>query len=283
MRVLSLLVLVGADLAGPLKYDKTGVELESRRTPWKDVASISETDLPKAAEAFEAAVDAPEISAALQKLGADPWNKEAIQKVKPVLDRRPPGTALRPPFEGRWKAMPDKTGHHAQKGFALHAMDFVRVDEKGLLLTGTGKALTDYLGYDQPVLAAAEGRVVQVEDRFDDLPPGQLGKPDQANFVTVKNATAEFTFYGHCRKGSAAVKVGDEVLTGQVLARVGNSGASGTPHLHFSMITPVGSGWVSLPWRLRGVTLVEVSGTACSVDVKQARPQEGWVLVTRKP
>ena len=39
-----LLLLTGGDLVGPLKYDKAGVELEGRRTPWKDVASLTETD-----------------------------------------------------------------------------------------------------------------------------------------------------------------------------------------------------------------------------------------------
>ena len=278
-----LLALGGVDLAGPLKYDKLGVELEGRRTPWKDVASIAESDPANAAEAYAADVAKPENAAAIGQLAGDSWNKEAIKRLKPVLDRRPPRTALRPPFEGRWRAFPDATGHHAQKCFALHAIDFVRVDDKGKLTGGAGKSLGDYHGYDQPVLAAAEGEVIQAEDRFDDLPPGQLGKFDQANFVTIKHSDEEFTFYGHVRKGSAAVKIGDKVAKGQAIARVGNSGASGTPHLHFTMLTPIRGGWISVPWRLHGFTLVEAGGTPCSVDARQARPQEGWILVCPKP
>ena len=113
------------------------------------------------------------------------------------------------------------------------------------------------------------------------LPPGQLGKFDQANYLTLKHSDDEFTFYGHVRKGSAAVKIGDKVAKGQAIARVGNSGASGTPHLHFTMLMPIKGGWLSVPWRLQGFTLVEAGGTSCSVDAKQARPQEGWVLVTK--
>jgi murein DD-endopeptidase MepM/ murein hydrolase activator NlpD len=281
MRILILLALVGVDLAGPLKYDKSGVELDGKRTAWKDIQSIAEADAANAGEAYAAEIAKPENAGAIEQLATDSWNKEAIKRLKPVLDKRPPKTALRPPFEGRWKAMPDATGHHAQKCFALHAIDFVRVDEKGKLSTGSGKSLGDYLGYDQPVLAAADGEVIQVEDRFDDLPPGQLGKFDQANFVTVKHSDEEFTFYGHIRKGSAAVRAGDKVAKGKTLAHVGNSGASGTPHLHFTMLTPIRGGWVSVPWRLHGFTLVEAGGTACSIDAKQARPQEGWVLVTK--
>lgn len=270
-----LCLLLGADLAGPLAYDKTGVELGGKRTPWKDVASITETD-PAAAAAGPAAAD-------LDLLAADPFHKEALTRVKPLLDRRAPRTALRPPFEGRWKAAVDATGHHRIKAFALHAIDFVRVDGKGGLFTGAGKALTDYPGYDQPVLAAADGEVVQLEDRFDDLPPGRLGAFDQANFVTIKHSVEEFTFYGHVRKGSAKGKIGDKVAKGAPIARVGNSGASGTPHLHFTMLTPNRTGWLSVPWRLHGFTLVDAHGTACAIDAKQARPQEGWTLVCPKP
>lgn len=274
MTALLLLLLSGGDLVGPLAYDKAGVELAGRRTPWKDVASLTETDAPAGPE--PAAAD-------LDLLAADPFHKEALKRVKPLLAARAPKTALRPPFEGRWKAMPDATGHHAIKAFALHAIDFVKVDEKGRLFGGNGKALGDFLGYDQPVLAAADGEVVSVEDRFDDLPPGQLGKFDQANFITVKHPDGEFTFYGHVRKGSGAVKPGDPVKKGSPLARVGNSGASGTPHLHFTLLTPHRAGWISIPWRLHGFTLVDVQGAACSVDAKQARPQEGWTLLAPKP
>ena len=35
------------------------------------------------------------------------------------------------------------------------------------------------------------------------------------------------------RQGSAAVKVGQKVKAGDVLARVGNAGISTEPHLHF--------------------------------------------------
>lgn len=271
-----LLCLAGEDLKGPLRYDAAGVELNGRRTPWKAIASLEETDPPDAASANPDPAD-------LDLLASDPFHKEALKRVKPLLDRRPPRTALRPPFEGRWKAVPDATGHHAAKAFALHAIDFVRVDEKGRLFAGGGKALSDVLGWDQPVLAAADGEVVAVDDRFDDLPVGRLGKADQANVVILKHADDEFSFYAHLRKGSAAVKTGDRVVRGQAIARVGNSGASGTPHLHFALLTPIRGGWISVPWRLHGFTLGDAHGTACAIDVKQARPQEGWTLLCPKP
>ena len=282
-----LLLGLGADLVGPLKYEKTGVVAEGKRWAWKDVASITETDSAKAREDYQALAGQAENLAALQALVRDPLSKEVLGRVKPVLDRRPPSTALRPPFQGRWKAAVDATRHHQLKGFALFAIDFLRVDEQGKLFGGTGKDLEDYLGFDQEVRAAADGEVVQAEAGFEDLAPGRIGKAEQANVVMLRHSDDEFTLYAHLKKGSVLVKAGDRVKTGQLVGRVGNSGASGTPHLHFTMLTPIGSdaggrGWVSVPWRLHGFTLVDAGGTPCSVEVKQARLQEGWVLLCPK-
>ncbi len=79
------------------------------------------------------------------------------------------------------------------------------------------------------------------------------------------------------------MKPGDSVKAGQAVARVGNSGASGSPHLHFTLMMPIGGGetrgWVSVPWRMHGFTLVDAGGASRSIAVKQARPQEGWILL----
>lgn len=40
-------------------------------------------------------------------------------------------------------------------------------------------------------------------------------------------------FYGHLLPGSLRVKPGDRVRRGQVIGRLGNSGNSTGPHLHF--------------------------------------------------
>lgn len=45
-----------------------------------------------------------------------------------------------------------------------------------------------------------------------------------------------FAFYGHLQKGSVMVKRGDRVKRGQVLGRLGNSGNSSAPHLHFHIM-----------------------------------------------
>ena len=45
-----------------------------------------------------------------------------------------------------------------------------------------------------------------------------------------------FAFYGHLQKGSVTVNRGERVKRGQVLGRLGNSGNSSAPHLHFHIM-----------------------------------------------
>jgi hypothetical protein len=50
--------------------------------------------------------------------------------------------------------------------------------------------------------------------------------------VIIDHGQGVFTFYGHCSK--FLVKRGDAVRKGQVIARVGNTGRSTGPHLHWA-------------------------------------------------
>jgi murein DD-endopeptidase MepM/ murein hydrolase activator NlpD len=45
-----------------------------------------------------------------------------------------------------------------------------------------------------------------------------------------------FVFYAHIQPGTVAVKVGDRVTTGQLLGKLGNTGNSTFPHLHFAVL-----------------------------------------------
>ena len=53
------------------------------------------------------------------------------------------------------------------------------------------------------------------------------------NLVAIKNGGRFMTLYGHCDE--IAVKVGQKVTQGQLIATVGNSGWSTNPHLHYEV------------------------------------------------
>ena len=83
------------------------------------------------------------------------------------------------------------------------------------------------------IRAAAGGVVTTVRDTEPDRNTS-CTSPD-ANLVLVRHADGLTAIYGHLKKGSAAVSVGQQVSAGDVLGVVGSSGCSTAPHLHFEL------------------------------------------------
>jgi murein DD-endopeptidase MepM/ murein hydrolase activator NlpD len=119
------------------------------------------------------------------------------------------------------------------------------VTRDGSTHRGDGTRLEDYYCYDLPVLAPADGTVLQVVDRDPDMPPGQLGGGTDpgGNYIVLQVAEGEYLFLCHLKPGSITVKTGDRVTRGQPIARVGNSGNTSEPHLHIHLQDSPESGW----------------------------------------
>ena len=169
----------------------------------------------------------------------------------PVAAGAPP-TIAPPVGAGRWVAVrgpSNDSGHRrslAVLGGEAHvperfAVDWVRLGERGRLFDGDPKNNANWFSYDQPVLAAAAGRVVRVRDGVPENTP--LSEEIAAlpftpetvtgNAVVVEMGPGRFAVYAHLRPGSISVAVGDRVEAGQEIGRIGNSGHSLAPHLHF--------------------------------------------------
>lgn len=56
------------------------------------------------------------------------------------------------------------------------------------------------------------------------------------NHVVIDHGEGVFALCAHLRRGSVTVAVGDDVVAGQQLGEVGNSGYSSEPHLHFQLM-----------------------------------------------
>lgn len=98
------------------------------------------------------------------------------------------------------------------------------------------------------ITAVKEGIVADVQDHF------TLGGAAQyflnkANHVTVMHDDESYAIYAHILHGSAVVKLGERIMVGDVLARVGNTGFSTGPHLHFVMRYNSGNGSYSIPFQ----------------------------------
>jgi murein DD-endopeptidase MepM/ murein hydrolase activator NlpD len=66
---------------------------------------------------------------------------------------------------------------------------------------------------------------------FRDDPRRLLG-----NAIAISHANGEFSYYGCLQQASAQVKEGEMIRRGARLGRVGNSGNSPGPHLHFHLM-----------------------------------------------
>ena len=218
---------------------------------------------------------------------ADGIDAKVGARVKRAVAARRPQTTLRPPLEGRWQFFPDVTRHHQGKVWNIFAIDFVRIDDQGRQNVGRGDSLADYHSWGQPIYAAADGVVVSVKGDYPDAPAGKLGRHEEANTILIRHTAEEYTMYGHLQKGSAAVSAGDKVRKGQLIGKVGNSGTSNVPHLHFALLLAVRdgarSGFVGVPYQFDAFTLVKVGRTPCEVRMKTATPQEGWLMDFDRP
>lgn len=99
----------------------------------------------------------------------------------------------------------------------------------------------DYLIYGQDILAVADGTVVAVVTNLDNQPPGKMpdGLPrDEAdgNHVILDLGHGVYALYAHMAPDSVLVDVNDQVKKGQVLGKVGNTGNTSAPHLHFQLM-----------------------------------------------
>lgn len=145
-----------------------------------------------------------------------------------------------PGVSHRSTAMPVNGQLHFAQRFAI---DWMQLDEQGRLLHGDPADVHSYTSYDHEALAVADGTVTETLDNLDDQVPGKNPDPTtitvdnvDGNHVVLDLGSGRYAFYAHLRKGSVAVHPGDRVRRGQVLGKVGNTGNTSAPHLHFHVM-----------------------------------------------
>ena len=86
------------------------------------------------------------------------------------------------------------------------------------------------------VIAAQAGEVVVANTgcvSFEGL--GSSCGGGYGNYVAIKSDDGNYQYYGHMHENTLKVKVGDKVVQGQILGKVGSSGRSTGTHLHFEV------------------------------------------------
>src|ERR1051325_7539357 len=55
------------------------------------------------------------------------------------------------------------------------------------------------------------------------------------NCVIIEHGNSEYSVLAHMQHGSVTVKTGDHVVAGQVIGKLGSSGDSYGPHVHYQL------------------------------------------------
>jgi hypothetical protein len=221
-----------------------------------DVTLPKDTAVPKALKhRFDIAVAQPDASAATEgDRDPAPAPEQEIVFTTDALTVGPGAIVVAPPLKGnRWvvgggccappsyhrgATLPINGSIRVSERFAI---DFVQLNDKGMLFDGDIKELKDYAYFGDEIYSATDGTVVAAVDDLPEQVPGKLPADatiDMAggNHVVVDIGEGRYAFYAHMQPGSLKVKVGDTVKTGQVLGLLGNSGNTDSPHLHFHIM-----------------------------------------------
>jgi murein DD-endopeptidase MepM/ murein hydrolase activator NlpD len=93
-----------------------------------------------------------------------------------------------------------------------------------------------------PVVAAAAGRVMAIQDTYSEQQSGRAAKDCHNNYVWIAHPNGEWTNYSHVAHdtvtGKAKLKVGDWVKAGQYLGDEGSVGCAMLHHVHFEVAVP---------------------------------------------
>lgn len=174
------------------------------------------------------------------------------------------------PLRGEWLS-PNTPGtkvpsHGTNQLGTRYAYDFIQVDwnrignpayRVGLMqYLFSGVKLSDYYCWGQEVYSPRDGIVVVAEDGYaENAKTNLLGDMSNAyknahyfdpekddiqsvagNYVIIKYSENVYAALCHLQTGSIQVSVGENVAKGDVIGKVGHSGNSFAPHLHFQLM-----------------------------------------------
>ncbi|APR81759.1 secreted peptidase [Minicystis rosea] len=189
--------------------------------------------------------------------------------------------AFQLPVRGRWTVTQGENGAHTHRGIWKYAFDFEVRDAEGHLAQGDGSSVEQYHCFRLPVLAAAEGTVVAIENGVPDNEIGGLELDrNWGNHVLIQHGIGLYSLVAHLARGSVKVVKGQVVRRGEILGACGSSGRSPRPHLHFQLQSTAELGAPTLPCRFTDVVVDRGDGERL---LTASTPREGDVVRNLAP
>jgi hypothetical protein len=164
-------------------------------------------------------------------------------------------TSLIFPFRGRGfisQGQANDGGHANRSG--QFAIDALGVDENYAPVSSPEDVPGAYAGFGRELVAPAAGTVVRVRADRPDQPDTSRSDPaffapefpnggDVGNHVVIDHGGGEFSMIAHMMAGSVLVALGATVRQGQPIGKLGNSGDTTGPHVHYQL--QAGPDWPS--------------------------------------
>lgn len=150
------------------------------------------------------------------------------------------------------------------RNITRYAIDLAPAEIDGNTFRNTGNALEDYFGFGQEVFAPASGKVIEVaKDYPDNDINGKMAygffefiknpKLASGNYIVIDHLNGEVSLLAHLNYGSINVEVGQTVNTGDLMGKIGNSGDSTYPHLHFQLENEHSTSTKTFPVKFSGI------------------------------
>lgn len=203
-------------------------------------------------------------------------------------------------YSSHHRRMDVTTSFFANQGtkgnYMRYGYDFVIVNDSGTMYRGAPKNVTDwyrgkagdnndYYSFGVPVYATGDGKIVDAYDgkpdnrNFDYAELATREKAYGGNYIIIDHGNGEYSWFGHLKKGSVKVKIGQTIKQGEMIAEVGASGSSLFPHLHYELRNGSGAKNVEgLPSEFEG--FIRVMG-AKKINVKKGIVNSGDILESK--
>ncbi len=204
------------------------------------------------------------------------------------------------PLRGEWLS-PNTPGskipsHGTNQLGTRYAYDFIQVDweRKGLPAYGVsllqylfgGVPLNEYYCWGKEIYAPCNGIIVKAEDGYKERARTRLLSdisnaynhshyfdPEKnnvqsvaGNYVIIEKGNKIYAALCHLQTGSIQVSVGQSIKKGDVIGKIGHSGNSFSPHLHFQLMD--------------SIDIATANGLPCAFEEYELFKSDTWVRVT---
>lgn len=179
---------------------------------------------------------------------ADASGRRGSARIRVPIETYAQKTGLIFPFKGNGIILQGGAtngGHRNRSG--EFAIDACGLDAAwSVEAPGDGKRNEDYPGWGRTLIAPADGVVVRARKDRPDQPVGDANDRayyapeykdggDVGNYVVIDHGSGEFSMMAHFQAGSVLVEAGQGVRQGQPLGKLGHSGDTDMPHLHYQL------------------------------------------------